>query len=326
MMFLRHSARFVFIRSSKIEELKDFFLACLQGESLSFEEALQKGGEYSSILFLTPPGLSKTFVDDAQEIIFIPHEDSYVLARLFDSKINSLAVSVDFGPKCILMRYLENGEKVMDQICKQYNAEKTNWHAGISEGEVNDTLIAFTECHLSRSLKLEKLLDSILLIAQPASKLYREICKDGFMYLTHALEEKKWYEVKINIYERSRKFKENYERLGHVLSDLDVGLIIAESWTTDHAFALLNPVVYQIKLLTFIKPVKIKKILLGLEYDKNCKRIVDFDLYVKSKRISWLEKEIKKEIKDKFRLREDVGCYYRSQLLGKVSNNVRRYL
>jgi hypothetical protein len=73
------------------------------------------------------------------------------------------------------------------------------------------------------------------------------------------------------------------------LSDLEAGIILGESWTKDHAFALFSITAYQIRLFTFLSPLTIKKILFTLEYNLAGERLVDYDLFNKNTKINWSE-------------------------------------
>lgn len=80
----------------------------------------------------------------------------------------------------------------------------------------------------------------------------------------------------------------HYKRLAIVLDNMDIGLILGEMWTKDYPRFMMSVLVYQIRLFTLLSPLKIKEILLGLEYAYDGTRIVDFDLICKNKnRLDW---------------------------------------
>ena len=66
-----------------------------------------------------------------------------------------------------------------------------------------------------------------------------------------------------------------------------------------------------------MKSDEFKEFLLGLEYDEEGNRIADFDLYLKGKKISWVDKDIK----SKFKNRNAIGSFYRKKLYEKFDNN-----
>ncbi len=85
------------------------------------------------------------------------------------------------------------------------------------------------------------------------------------------------------------------------------------------AFSVLA---YQIKLFTFYKPEEIKRILIGLEFDEEGKRLVDFDLYYRNKKISWVDIDRKKARKDKI----EEAVKYRKALLEQLSKEEEKEL
>jgi hypothetical protein len=112
-------------------------------------------------------------------------------------------------------------------------------------------------------------------------------------FITHSLDRKEWYELRINIYDASAKYEEHYQRLVLVLSDLNIGMILGESWTRDHALALFSVLAYQVRLFTLSEPTAVKRILMGLEADDRGKRFVDMDLYYRNRKISRTDRGVR---------------------------------
>ena len=118
-------------------------------------------------------------------------------------------------------------------------------------------------------------------------------------------------------------YEEQYERLVSVLKDLEVGFILGELWTRDHAFVMLSVIAYQIKLFTILDPLEIKKILTGMEYSKDGSRLVDYDLYYNNKKVEWGEiPESKKKSRKRLglELREKTFNQLAAKTLNKVKN------
>jgi hypothetical protein len=102
-----------------------------------------------------------------------------------------------------------------------------------------------------------------------------------------------------------------------VLSKLEIGMVLGESWTKDFAVILYFVLTYQVRLFTFFTPQEVKKILMALEYSFDGKRLVDFDLYYKNKKVYWHEVNKSKERK-KDKLEE--AKIYRQSLYEKLSS------
>jgi len=71
-----------------------------------------------------------------------------------------------------------------------------------------------------------------------------------------------------------------------------------------------------VRLFTFYTPVEVKKILMALEYTIEGKRLVDFDLYYKNKKVYWYEVN-KNRGKGKEKL--DEAKLYRQDLYKKLN-------
>jgi hypothetical protein len=103
-----------------------------------------------------------------------------------------------------------------------------------------------------------------------------------------------------------------------VLNELDCGLILGESWGRDAALAFHSVGVYQIRLFTYLEPLEIKRITLGLEYDNDGNRIVDYDLFKKRKKLSWSQVRSKE-----YKKRDDLGFYYRKELVKELTEDTK---
>ena len=70
-----------------------------------------------------------------------------------------------------------------------------------------------------------------LLIKDNYLSLYSDLRKQGARIITQSLKDKQWYEMRINIYDSADHYEEHYERIQTVFSDLDIGMILGETWT-----------------------------------------------------------------------------------------------
>ncbi|MFW6381179.1 MAG: hypothetical protein ACOCZ3_01425 [Bacillota bacterium] len=194
---------------------------------------------------------------------------------------------IELGPGQVVMRIPRDGHQVIDEIKEAYQAQTIEIARGIEQGGEEATILSFSEAPIRSRVNSLQLIKDNLLIPAPINRVLRELRRDAIRYITHGLEDSQWYEIKINIYDTQNKYEEQYQRLVTVLADLEAGIILGESWTRDHAIALLSVIAYQIRLFTFLSPGEIKRILLSLEYDENGDRLVDFDLYHNSDKVNW---------------------------------------
>lgn len=304
MLLYRMGSRYMFIRSEKVDEITNFLVIKLKGEIIDFRLATEKSTEHSTICFITGINHEKTYVEDAKKIVLVYDIPSSILAMIINSNECQLVHRIDMGPSAIIMRVLGNEQKLKDNLKEVFNAREVNLVEGIGLGERDDSIIIFTNKVLSGPVS-----DSIgtkLLIPQPAKVVQGRLRLEGLRFITQSLEDSQWYELRINIYDSTGKYKENYDRLMFVLEKLEVGMVLGESWTKDYAVILYSVMTYQVRLFTFFKPGEVKKILVALEYTKDGNRLVDFDLYYKNKKINWGSVVNTKGKKDK--LEESKKC------------------
>ncbi|KAB3532512.1 hypothetical protein [Alkaliphilus serpentinus] len=299
MLFLRMGPRFLFIRTEEIEKMKDFLEAQLNGVEIDFHPGMERASEDSTLCFLTGTNFEKTCIEDAKVIVLINDVASAILTAIINSHVSQLLHRVDMGPSSIVMRVASNGQKIIDRLIRDFNGEAVSWIDGIRKGEKDDTIITFTSKAINGPLAEKDFFERKLLIPQPSRVVQKRLRVEGLQYITQSLNDSQWYELRINIYDSMGKYQENYDRLIYILSKLELGMILGESWTKDHALMLYSVLAYQIRLFTFYTPQEIKELLLALEYNLEGKRLVDFDLYYRNKKISWRDINKSKGRKDK---------------------------
>jgi len=319
MLFIRRGARNVFIRSRFIPELADYLSSSMEGRVLPFNEAWTEVKELQSLLFITPPGPEKTLVADAEKIVMVPREASRVFAGFFNSGIRDLIENVQLGPGMILIRIVGDGVQLEEELKGKYGAPSMGLAEAISEGEADDTILMMTNKPLSKAVTLEELIRQPLLVREPTHQLYLDLRSQGAHLITQSLEDKQWYEMRINIYDADDHYEVHYERLQAVLSEFDIGMILGETWTRDHALALMSVLAYQVRLFTPEPPERIKRILMGLEYDLRGRRFVDMDLYYRNRKVGKNDKRVRKA-------RTETRPEIRDELYRSLSQDTLKYL
>ena len=312
MLFIRRAARNIFIRSGSIDLLAEYITANCRGKVVTFEEGWKEVDEFQTLLFLTPEGLKKTRVEDAEKIIIVPSEAPQILAQLYNPAVYKMIEAAQLGAGIIIVRVAGDGSALESELKGNYSAESMSFEQAIADGEAEDTIILLTKTSLSRILTEADFIRSPLLIKQDHRTLFSELRKQGAHLITQSLSDKKWYEMRINIYDAENHYEIHYERLQTVFSDLDVGMILGETWTKDHAMVLMSVLAYQVRLFSLEPPEKIKRILMGLEYTASDRRFADMDLYYRNKKVGKNDKNVRKD-------KNETPLQIREELLNRLT-------
>jgi len=318
MVFLRMGARLLFLRTDKIEDLKDFMVNNLDGKVKGFEQSLDESTEDSTIVFITDKQHQKTDINDAKYIILVNEPSSILLASILTSHLSGLIYRADLGPALLIMRSAGDENKVVDRLQRSYDGELVSWKEGIKKGEKMDTLLALTSQPIGNKIGGGDFSETILLLPHPVNHVQKRLRSEGIVFITQSMDGGQWYELRINIYDSKGYYSEHYRRLMLVLNHMELGMVLGELWTRDHALILYSVLAYQVRLFTLYPPKKIKELLLGLEYNEDGDRLVDFDLYYRNKKVSWIDIERKHKKRNKV----EEGKQYRKELFEKLPEQV----
>lgn len=319
MIFIRNGPRFLFVRTEARQTIERHAVERFGAVHYSFEDALARSEENTTVLFLTDPGLEKTRVSDAESIMLVPTASSVFLATLFHAGLTAEVSNVHLGPGMILLRVVGDGSPVLEELQRRYAGELANFEEAIEAGEIDHTIVTLSSEPINRVVDTRELSQPQILIHRPAHELFTELRNQGVRFITQSLDRKEWYELRINIYDASGKYEEHYDRLVLVLSDLNIGMILGESWTRDHALALFSVLAYQVRLFTLTEPAAVKRILMALEADDEGKRFVDMDLYYRNRKVSKSDKGVREAKKEG---RKEL----RRELLGRLTADAVRGL
>jgi len=320
MNFVRSGPRYLFLKVKQPEVFYKNLARETELRKLDFQTAIKLAEEESAIVFLTDYKKESLKVEDSDLILYLAVNSTTLLAMILNNHQLSQAVEqVTAGPGQLVMRIPQKGEKVIEEIIENYQAEEVLILEGIDQGSADSTIISFTEQPIKSRLKsLKKVRDNIL-VKKEATLVFEELRRDAVRYITHGLEDHQWSELKINIYDSDELYELEYERLITILSDLEAGIILGESWTKDHAFALFSITAYQLRLFTFLDPLEIKKILFAFEYNSEGERLVDYDLFNKSNKISW--SEILND--NKYHDRKGLAFKFREKIMKELSESAK---
>ncbi len=315
MFLFRMGPRFLFFRTENTDEVASFLEQKLDGEITDFWQGFEKASDNSTLCFITDITPIKTSVEDARKIVLINDASTIILSSIINSQVCHMLNRVDMGPASVVMRIAGNESKLIEKIKERFSGKEIDLIEGIRLGEKDDTLIAFTNKTINGPVAVANILKTKLLIPKPIREVQGILRLEALRFITQCLDDSQWYELRINIYDSNGKYEENYERLIYILSKLEVGMILGESWTKDYAVMLFSVLTYQVRLFTFSSPEEVKKMLMALEFTMDGKRLVDFDLYYKNKKIYWTNvvKNRKKKSKAEW------AVNYRKKLYEKLS-------
>ena len=106
-------------------------------------------------------------------------------------------------------------------------------------------------------------------------------------YLAKAFMPDEWHMVDLRVFDRYEAYDLQYDRLLQAIKSLNLGYIVTEAWNRETSIFKEPVGTYRIRLLTFLEPLALKKLLIGLEYSQSGDRMVDLDLFWHNRKISW---------------------------------------
>lgn len=318
MIYLRIGTRLLFIRSSNPLATRNSLIEHVGCKEVTLEEGQRESDENNTLLFITPTGLKITNSDDVDHILLAGGSGTAVLSEVVNKKLMDDIERIDMGPRILIFRVPEIDEKILEVLAKDFNAHRVTWKEGVRLGEKDQTLLGLTTQRLHQALDENAIHEQHLLIDQPLNECYAQLRREALLYITHSLKDGSWYEYRINLYDIRDNYELHYQRLIQVISGLELGMILGESWTRDHAMALMSVLAYQVKLFSFSKPREVKKILVGLEYDEEGRRLADFDLYHRNKKVAWTETQQDTLRRSDKRNKIEEGIHLRKELMDKM--------
>lgn len=322
MLFLRRGLRIIGLETKYVNEIKDFYIQHMNGEEMNFYKAMDESVEDNTLILIVEPKEEKIKLGDAKVMLLVKNPVSNCLANIINLNISHLIDRVLIGPTCMLMRIAGEEKAVKDELIKAFHGNEMTLEEAINEGRKEDTILFLTRKPLSYSVKNKDMIKPPILIPSPSSQVYKRLSKEGLLFITRSMKDRTWLEYRINIYDSKGKYNEHYRRLNFVLAQLDIGMVIEENWTRDHALMLFSVAAYQVRIISAYPPHVLKKIVMGLEYNDNGDRWVDMDIYYRNKKISWvdIEKDRKKQS------RKDEGIEHRKTMLERLSDEAKKTL
>jgi len=279
MRVLRFGPSILFLRTSNVEEVKEALGRIFNVEEIPTESAIRESNEFETILFVTDEWQKETLPPKAG--FLLKSHAPLVLSEIINKGLPIERVHVE--GTLILMRVPEKVEEALDLLAGKYGGKVMTIKEALDEGEAGDTIIGITRKKLSAPIGPEDI-EGAILVRRNFLKVYRELSIDAPLLLLKLMPE--WNELTIKVYDTSKHYDENIERIMLVIEDLDLGFIVGEGWDWDYPRPFMRVPVYKLKLLTWERPERVKFLLKGIEY-YGYKRLCDIDVFVEGKKIHW---------------------------------------
>ncbi|WP_422486465.1 hypothetical protein [Gudongella sp. DL1XJH-153] len=319
---VRSGPRSLLITTSRKSELIDFLEDEFGAIVVEMETVMKESDENHTIVFLIRyDNEEKTkYTKTDALVVFV---DPLVLACRLRSSIRSgLVETLRSGPQALIMRSAGNLQEVANKVKDDLGGELASYDDCSDNGFEDRTIIGITDKPLYKSMTADDLHPKFIRLDEDYFKIKQVLRRHSIKYLNLGVGSKGWSSLEIRIYDSFGAYELHYKRLLTVLDSLQLGLLTGESWSKDQPRALLFIDVYSIRLLTFYSPAEIKKILFGMEYLEDGRRIIDYDLYQDGKKIQWASLFPKEKNLDK----KAKAAEARTDLYSKLSENTRKEL
>ncbi len=236
-----------------------------------------------------------------ENILYFGMEETmeYVLCHLMDETARPLVASMRALPQVVVFNSLGEPAPVVDKIQAEFQCERTATKDLLLRENNEGVIVAFL---MNETAAGREFYGETLFVQQPYAELISYLRIHAPRYLAKAFAPDVWHMVDLRIYDRYEVYDLQYKRLKKAIQALKLGYIVTETWNREVG-TFSEPVgTYHIRLLTFLEPLELKKLLMGLEYSASNRRIVDLNVIWHNKKISWKHlldnKEIRKQLKD----------------------------
>jgi len=313
---LRTGPGILLIDSQEEDRLRQHFSENSAEGPLSLMDAFSFATEGETIVLLASSDEKVLKGSDEKNALVLTDEPTVILAGLINSGLACAITRTRIVSRTIIMRSMGDMEKVFDELQENYRGVEGSLMEFINSNLEQGVIIALTDKSLNRQVTLGDIyMEKCLLVNENYFTIYKELRSNALKYLNSGLKNKIWYEMDIRIYDMYGAFQLHFDRLMNVLTELEMGIVLGSAWTKDYPKMLLAVDVYSVRFFTFYEPKYIKKILLGMEYVDDGTRIVDYDLYMGRKKISWRDLT-----KDRKTTRDELGLYFRKETMSNLTH------
>ena len=235
---------------------------------------------------------------DSVNYLAVEQSVEYVLCHLMNPEAQQMIHAVRALPQIIIFNSLGEQKPVVDKMRAELQCERTGLDGMLHRENNEGVIVAFL---IEDQPGNRKFYDEVLFADYDYASLMGYLRIHAPRYLAKAFAPDVWHMVDLRIFDRYEAYDLQYNRVTEAIKALKLGYIVTETWNREVSM-FADPVgTYHIRLLTFLNPLELKKLLIGLEYSQGGSRIVDLDLFWHGKKISWKnlldDKEIRKKIK-----------------------------
>ncbi len=274
----------VMTADSKIQEIRHKLNVWGTLINMDAERALRTYGTSRRLVFLTAREDDLT----KKETYVSENQLEMLLITLISSRISDGLSEIFMLPGYIMMRLMGDMEKGIDAIRRDIGGEIID-RDPIFRPDIPGTssIIYFTERSLAKAIDADNIHAKALLVhTRSKGALVQYLSLHGMEYMGDSLGTPDWTDAEIKICDSDGFFDLHRERLLTVVRGMQVGMVLEEKWEREQALTKRTIPVYMMKLYSPLRLSDIKKLAMGLEYNAEGSRFVDFDVYSGDRKIS----------------------------------------
>lgn len=258
----------------------------VQDQKLRFDEIVSELQSDQTLIYVTDSGVENILRIEVTSCVVIDVSPQVFMMSLINLKMCDLIRFIRKSPRTVFMKLISEPEKTIQEIANDFDGsvEFTN---SVYNKHSEGTIILFTQGNIHKKLRENELYNEAVYTTKVFSEVINTLDHHSLKYVNRNVKENLWVELVIKIQDDVEAYKIQYERLMMVLDQLDVGIVLKESWGEEGIKIFSSCEVYELTLFTYLKPLEVKKILFALEFLENGERIVNYDLYQKRKKIRW---------------------------------------
>lgn len=289
---VRNGSRSIYITTKSVDSLTSFLEDNLNAKEMDIQLIQDRSKEYQTLIFIFDLLSNEKVIS-----LLLPAEPVSVLSAIISHGKTDIIETIRPGANLVIMRATGNLDTVIKAIQEDIGGELVSYNQGIHNDNSDYTIIGVTEKPLSQGILASDFNKDFLIVKGLYGKIKSDLRMQALHYLNIGLANKDWNEIEIRIYDMYGAYNLHYNRMIQVFDDLDIGLVLGESWSKDYPKAMLSVQIYRVRFFTFKEADELKRILFGFEYLADGTRVVDYDVYYKNKKISWLDNLSRKQRK-----------------------------
>ena len=295
---VRNGSRSLYITTKNMDSLVSFLEDNLNAIEMDLQIIQDRSREYQTLIFVSNLCSDEENCIRRVRSFLIQIEPVKVLSSIITyPETDKIIETIRPGANFVIMRATGNLDDIIEAVQDDLGGKIISYNDYINNDNSDYTIIGLTEKPLSKGIVASDFNDKFLILKGEYGKIKRDLRMQALRYLNIGLGNKDWNEIEIRIYDIFGAYNLHYNRMIEVFDDLDIGLVLGESWSKDYPKAMLSVQIYRVRFFTFKEPSELKRILFGLEYLEDGTRIVDYDLFYKNKKIGWVDNLNRKQRK-----------------------------